>query len=269
MRQPGDSPRGIYLLPNLFTAAGLFCGFFAIAQTMDGYYFTAAFGILAAQFFDGLDGRVARLTNTTSRFGVEFDSLCDLVSFGVAPAVLVYKWALVPWGAWGWLATALFACCAAVRLARFNTMVGRSDEGYFLGLPVPAAAALLVGCVFVYNYLGHSSLPDKHIALLLLTYALAALMVSSVPYPSFKQLNLNRAQPLWVLVLAIVALQLMIARYDVVIFTGAAAYAACGPGIWAVRRLRGQPPLDVFQLDDASDIDFDDPDDEDDYAARG
>jgi CDP-diacylglycerol--serine O-phosphatidyltransferase len=148
-------------------------------------------------------------------------------------------------------------------------MVGRSDEGYFLGLPVPAAAALLVGCVFVYNYLGHSSLPDKRIALLLLTYALAALMVSSVPYPSFKQLNLNRAQPLWVLVLAIVALQLMIARYDVVIFTGAATYAACGPAIWAIRRLKGQQPLDIFDLEDAPEIDFDDPDDEDDYAARG
>jgi CDP-diacylglycerol--serine O-phosphatidyltransferase len=267
-RENGASPRGIYLLPNLVTSAGLFCGVFAIAQTLEGYYFTAAFGIIAAQFFDGLDGRVARMTNTTSRFGVEYDSLCDLVSFGVAPAVLVFKWALVPWGVWGWLATALFVCCAAVRLARFNLMVERIDRGYFLGLPVPAAAALLVGCVFLYNYLGHASLPDKRVALLLLTYALAVLMVSSVPYPSFKQINLNGAQPLWVLVLAIVGLQLIVARYDVVIFTLAATYAASGPVMWGVRRIRGRD-LDLFEIVDSPDFEIGDDEDEGHGSARG
>lgn len=248
----GDSriaPRGIFLLPNLLTSGGLFCGVFSIAQTMEGFYFTAALALLAAMIFDGLDGRVARITRTTSRFGIEFDSLCDLVSFGVAPGVLIYRWALMPWGVWGWLATALFVCCAAVRLARFNLLVGKVDGNYFAGLPVPAASASLASIVLIYNYLGHFGLPDKHIALLLVTYALAVLMVSTVPYPSFKQLNLHGRQPLWLLVVAVVVLQLFIARYDVFLFTGATLYLASGPMVWAYHRLRGDRVV-LFPADD-------------------
>jgi len=230
--------RGIYLLPNLLTSAGLFCGVFSISQTLSGFYFTAALAIIAAQLFDGLDGRIARITNTTSQFGVEYDSLCDLVSFGVAPSLLIYRWALMPWGAWGWLATAVFVCCAALRLARFNTMVGIVDGGYFVGLPVPVASAFLAGLVLLYNYLGRSALPDKHIAVLLATYALAALMVSNVPYPSFKQLNLHKRQPLWTLIAAIVFLQLVIAHYEVVILGGAFVYVTAGPVLWLARRAR-------------------------------
>jgi CDP-diacylglycerol--serine O-phosphatidyltransferase len=243
------APRGIYLLPNLLTSGGLFCGVFSIAQTMEGFYFTAALALLAAMVFDALDGRVARMTQTTSRFGIEFDSLCDLVSFGVAPGVLIYRWALMPWGVWGWLATALFVCCAAVRLARFNLLVGKVDGRFFVGLPVPAASLALASIVLIYNYLGHFGLPDKRIALLLVTYALAVLMVSSVPYPSFKQLNLHGRQPLWLLVVAVVVLQLFIARYDVFLFTGAMAYLASGPTVWAYYRLRGER-IELFPYDE-------------------
>jgi CDP-diacylglycerol--serine O-phosphatidyltransferase len=247
--------RGVYLLPNLLTTAGLFCGVFSIAQTLNGFYFTAALALIAAQLFDGLDGRVARITKTTSSFGVEYDSLCDLVSFGVAPGLLIYQWALLPWGAWGWLATATFVCCAAVRLARFNTMIDVVDQGYFMGLPVPVASATLASLVFMYNYLGKWGLPDKHIALLLVTYTLAVLMVSSLPYPSFKKLNLHRRQPIWALVVAIVFLQVLVAQYELVLFCGAMMYLLSGPAIAITRLMRGQTvkPVGAERWDDDED----------------
>lgn len=124
----GGPRRGVYLLPNILTSAGLFCGVFSLVQTMQGSYLRAALAILAAHVFDGLDGRIARMTNTTSRFGVEYDSLCDLVSFGVAPGLLIYSWSLVPWGAWGWSAIGLYVTCAAIRLARFNIMSGTATR---------------------------------------------------------------------------------------------------------------------------------------------
>jgi len=239
--EPASVVRGVYLLPNLLTTAGLFCGVYSIAQTMDGTYFRAALAIIGAQFFDILDGRVARMTNTTSRFGVEYDSLCDLVSFGVAPALLIYNWALLPWGAWGWLAMALFVCCASLRLARYNTTVGTADPGFFAGLPVPAAAALLSAVVLMYKYIGRSGLPDKHVALLLLTYTAAALMVSNLPYITGKQLRLHKRQPLWILIVLILALNFLIAQYQLVVFVVAAGYVLSGPALWVWRRLRGRP----------------------------
>ncbi|MFQ5479100.1 MAG: CDP-diacylglycerol--serine O-phosphatidyltransferase [Candidatus Binatia bacterium] len=235
-----ESRKGVYLLPNLLTSAGLFCGVYSIVQTMQGEYLFAALAILVAQLFDILDGRVARYTNTASRFGVEYDSLCDLVSFGVASGLLIYGWALKPWGVWGWLAIGLFVICAALRLARFNTMVDKVD-GSFSGLPVPAAAMMLASVVLMYKYLGRSGLPDKHIALLLMTYTLAALMVSTLPFASFKQLRLNRRQPLWRLVLAILMLKFLIARYELVIFLFISAYVCSGPITWALKRYRGEP----------------------------
>lgn len=232
--------RGVYLLPNLLTTAGLFCGVFSIAQTLQGFYFTAALALFAAQVFDGIDGRVARLTNTTSRFGIEYDSLCDLVSFGLAPGLLIYQWALLPWGVWGWLATATFAACAAMRLARFNTMIEEVEPGYFQGLPVPVASAHLASLVLMYNFLGKWGLPDKHMALLLMTYMLAGLMVSSLPYPSFKELQLHRRQPFWALVALIAFLQLLVAQFEVVLFTLATTYVLSGPGTALYRWLRGR-----------------------------
>ncbi len=221
--------RGIYLLPNLITSAGLFCGIYSLVQTMQGNYATAAIAILVAQVFDALDGRVARLTNTTSRFGVEYDSLCDLVSFGVAPGLLIYKWALMPWGVWGWSAVGLYVICSAIRLARFNLLVGRVDSGYFLGLPVPGSALMLSSVVLMYRYVGRSGLPPKHIALLLLTYALALLMVSTVRYTSFKDLKLHSRQPLSMLVVAVLVLTFAVAMYPVFIFTFITGYVASGP----------------------------------------
>lgn len=221
--------RGIYLLPNLITSAGLFAGIYSLVQTMQGNYQYAALAILVAQIFDSLDGRVARLTNSTSRFGVEYDSLCDLVSFGVAPGLLIYKWALMPWGVWGWSAVGLYVICAAIRLARFNLLVGRVDPGFFLGLPVPGAAAMLASVVLMYRYIGRSGLPAKHVTLLLLTYALALLMVSTVRYTSFKNLKLHGRQPMSSFVIAVLLLSFAIAAAPLFIFTGISLYVASGP----------------------------------------
>jgi CDP-diacylglycerol--serine O-phosphatidyltransferase len=238
--EPASVSRGVYLLPNLLTTAGLFCGMYAIAQSLDGAFNRAALAVIAAQFFDILDGRVARMTNTTSRFGVEYDSMCDLVSFGVAPALIIYQWALLPWGAWGWLAAALLVCCAALRLARYNTTVGTAEPGFFAGLPVPAAAAMLAAIVLMYKYIGRSGLPDKHVALLLVTYFLAALMVSTLPYITGKQLRLHKRQPLWILIVLILALNFLIARYQLVVFVVASSYVASGPLLWVWRKLRSR-----------------------------
>lgn len=228
---------GIYLLPNLITSMGLFCGIYSLVQTMQGAYVYAALAILVAHIFDGLDGRVARMTNSTSRFGIEYDSLCDLVSFGVAPGLLIYKWALVPWGVWGWSAVGLYVICSAIRLARFNLLVGRVDPGFFLGLPVPGSATMLAAVVLMYRYVGKSGLPPKQVALLLLTYALALLMVSTVRYPSFKHLKLHGRQPMSSFVIAVALLSFALAAYPLFIFTGISLYVASGP-VLALRAWR-------------------------------
>ena len=253
----GIGLRGVYLLPNLLTSAGLFCGIFSISQTIAGFYFTAALALIAAQFFDGIDGRIARITNTTSRFGVEYDSLCDLVSFGVAPGVLIYQWGLLPWGVWGWLATALFVCCAALRLARFNVSAGATSGEFFTGLPVPIASAFLAGLVLIANYFGQSGLVAKHVPVLAITYTLSVLMVSTIPYPSFKNINLHTRQPLWALITGIVVLQLLVARYDVVIFLCALGYVASGPCLYvwqyaAERRAAKNAPAESDSDDQAA-----------------
>lgn len=232
--------RGIYLLPNLITSAGLFCGIYSLVQTMQGNYTNAALAILAAQIFDALDGRVARMTNSTSRFGIEYDSLCDLVSFGVAPGLLIYKWALMPWGVWGWSAVGLYVICSAIRLARFNLLVGRVDSGFFLGLPVPGSALMLSSVVLMYGYVGRSGLPPKHVALLLLTYSLALLMVSTVRYTSFKNLKLHGRQPLSVFVVAVLLLSFAIAAYELFLFTGISLYVLSGPVMALVAWRAGQ-----------------------------
>lgn len=250
LRDVSSARRGVYLLPNLITSAGLFCGMFAIVEVMHGRYAGAALALIGAQVFDVLDGRVARFTNTTSRFGVEYDSLCDLVSFGVAPALLIYRWALMPWGAWGWLACALYVTCSALRLARYNTMIGTLPKGHFLGLPVPAASAMLASIVLMYKFVGRSGLPDKHVALLLVTYLLAVLMVSSIPYYNGKNLKLNTRQPLSSLVAGVMFIMLMIAAYPLVLFTCISIYVGSGPAMWAWNGVRGRR---LAPADDAGD----------------
>lgn len=229
-----DEPlhRGVYVLPNLLTTCGLFAGFYAIIATMDGTYEAAAISILVAHVFDSLDGRIARLTKSTSRFGIEYDSLADLVAFGVAPGILVYKWALEPWGTWGWLAASLYVACGALRLARFNVQADMAKTGGFVGLPIPAAADTVASTVLLYYFLGGEGATHKHIILLVVIYALAALMVSNVSYESFKGVRFNPRQPLWMLVAAIAGLGFVIAQPQIFLFTAFLLYALSGPVAW-------------------------------------
>ncbi|MFA7269368.1 MAG: CDP-diacylglycerol--serine O-phosphatidyltransferase [Sterolibacterium sp.] len=186
--------RGIYILPNLFTTAALFSGFYAIVQAMNGRFEYSAVAIFIAMVLDGLDGRVARLTHTQSAFGAEYDSLSDMVSFGAAPALVVYEWALKGMGKLGWIAAFIYCACAALRLARFNTNLEVVDKRYFQGLPSPAAAALVAGLVWVLLDLGYTGVQARWYACILTIFA-GVTMVSSLRYWSGKDINLRRSVP--------------------------------------------------------------------------
>ena len=224
--------KGIYLIPSLFTAGNLICGFFSIVSTFSGEYLQAAIFIFLALLLDGLDGYAARLTKTTSQFGIEFDSLADLVSFGVAPAILVYYWALVPWKTWGWLAACLYVVCGALRLARFNVQIRTVEKKHFVGLPIPAAAEMIAAIVLIYYFLGGEGATNKQIVLLLVIYLLAGLMVSNFQYFSLKQLNLKKRHPIWILVSAILLIKLTIAEPQIMFFTVFLLYTLSGPLLW-------------------------------------
>jgi CDP-diacylglycerol--serine O-phosphatidyltransferase len=235
--------KGVYVLPNLFTTGGLFAGFYSVIASLRGDFQLAALAILLAQLFDILDGRVARLTRTTSRFGIEYDSLADLVAFGVAPGILVYRWALEPWHTWGWLAASLYVTCGALRLARFNVQYDNVEKRHFVGLPIPAAADVIASTVLLYYYFGGEGETHKDIVVLLVIYALGGLMVSNIKYFSFKEIDLRRRQPFWLLVAGIFLLKLLIAEPQIFIFTGATLFAVSGPlravvvrGRWLLRR---------------------------------
>jgi CDP-diacylglycerol--serine O-phosphatidyltransferase len=251
MPTPTQMRKGVYILPNLFTSGGLFCGVFSVVQTIKENYLYAAIAILVALVFDALDGRIARLTKTSSQFGVEYDSLSDVIAFGVAPGVLAYRWALEPWGAWGWLAASLYVICGALRLARFNVQIDIADKKNFVGLPIPAAAAVVATTILMYFFLGGEGMMKKHITLLLLIYVLAGLMVSSIPYYSFKEIHLYKRAPFWTLLLSILVIQLTIAEPQIMLFSIFGLYALSGP-IWLLVRFLqgktgvddvGQPPL--------------------------
>jgi CDP-diacylglycerol--serine O-phosphatidyltransferase len=230
--------KGVYVIPSLITTAGLFSGFYSVIASVRGDFFAAAVAILIANVFDILDGRVARLTNTTSRFGIEYDSLADLIAFGVAPGILVYRWALEPWGSWGWLAASLYVTCGALRLARFNVQYDSAEKRHFLGLPIPAAAQVISSAVLLYYYFGGEGVTQKHALLLLVTYVLAGLMVSNIKYFSFKETELYRRQPFWMLVAVIIVLKLLIAEPQIMLFAAFSLYASSGPLRWVVKRLR-------------------------------
>lgn len=234
--------RGVYVLPNLFTTFGLFAGFYSIICSLRDDFQMAAVFILVAQVFDILDGRIARLTRTTSRFGIEYDSLSDLIAFGVAPGILVYHWALEPWHTWGWLAASLYVTCGALRLARFNVQYDNVEKRHFIGLPIPAAADVIASTVLLYYYLGGEGTTSKHILLPLIIYGLAALMVSNVRFFSFKETALSQRQPFWLLVGAIVLLKLLIAAPQPMLFMGFFGYALSGPIRWVVQRIRRARP---------------------------
>jgi CDP-diacylglycerol--serine O-phosphatidyltransferase len=230
--------KGVYVLPNLITTGGLFAGFYSIIASLRMDFQTAAIAVLVAQVFDVLDGRIARVTRTTSRFGIEYDSLADLVAFGVAPGILVYHWALQPWGTWGWLAASLYVTCGALRLARFNVQYDNVEKRHFIGLPIPAAAAVVAATVLLYYFLGGEGAANKRVILLLTTYVLAGLMVSNVRYFSFKETELYRRQPFWMLIAVIVLIKLTIAEPQLMLFLGCVGYAASGPIRWALIRGR-------------------------------
>ncbi|MCE5312354.1 MAG: CDP-diacylglycerol--serine O-phosphatidyltransferase [Nitrospiraceae bacterium] len=210
--------KGVYILPNALTLCGMLCGFFSILSSIDGVFVYAAWAIIIANIFDALDGWIARLTNTATRFGIELDSLSDLVAFGVAPAVMMYKWALVPFGRVGWAVAFLFVACGALRLARFNVQTGSSNSKAFKGLPIPAAATVLASLVIFYHQFS-PSLPDKNIMLLILTAIVALLMVSTFRYHGLKEIDFKERKPFSMLLLFVLVLfVLFIYPYAVFIF---------------------------------------------------
>jgi len=224
--------RGIYILPNLFTTAALFAGFYAIVQAMNGRFEHSAVAIFIAMVFDGLDGRVARLTHTQSAFGAEYDSLSDMVSFGAAPSLVVYEWALKGMGKLGWIAAFVYCACAALRLARFNTNIDVVDKRYFQGLPSPAAAALVAGLVWVMLDLGYSGEEARWYACVLTIFA-GVTMVSNVKYWSGKDINLRRSVP-FIVVPAIGLGYILLGSYPPgVLFALFLAYALSGYAVWA------------------------------------
>lgn len=205
---PDVKRRGIYILPNLFTTGALFAGFYAIVQAMNGAYEQAAVAVFVAMVLDGLDGRVARMTKTQSAFGAEYDSLADMVSFGAAPALIVYEWALRGMGKFGWMAAFLYCAGAALRLARFNTTLEVVDKRYFQGLPSPAAAALVAGFIWVMGDLGVAG-PDVAWLAAPITIFAGVTMVTSVKFYSFKDINLRKSVPFVVVAAFALALALI------------------------------------------------------------
>jgi len=226
--------RGIYILPNLFTSASLFGGFFAIIAAIQGRYETAAIAILISCVFDGLDGKVARLTHSTSPFGTEYDSLSDLVAFGVAPGILVFQWALEPFGRLGWLACFVFVICGALRLARFNVQKDSVEANFFKGLPIPGAASFIASLVLFITALGGLT-GSRHILTIVLVYILSFLMVSSIRYLSFKEFELKKQKPFNVLVAIILILIVVAYKPKIMLFLILTAYILSGPAITLYR----------------------------------
>ncbi|MBT0585842.1 CDP-diacylglycerol--serine O-phosphatidyltransferase [Alteromonas oceanisediminis] len=220
--------KGIYLLPNLLTTAGLFSGFFAVVSSMNGRFEAAAVAIFVAMIFDGLDGRVARMTNTQSDFGAEYDSMADMVSFGVAPALVAYNWGLSEMGKLGWLAAFIYVAGAALRLARFNTQIGVADKRFFQGLASPASAALVAGLVWVgveYNADGN----DYGFVVALVTGVAGLLMVSNFKYNSFKEVNWHGKVPFVALLIIMLIFVIVATEPALVLFIVFSLYALAGP----------------------------------------
>ena len=225
-----------YPLPCFFTIASLFCGFYSIISSIKGNFTIAAIAILVAAVFDGLDGRVARMTGTTSKFGMELDSLCDLISFGAAPGLLAYLWALQPYGRYGWLAAFLYVATTALRLARFNSQDAETSKD-FIGLPCPSAAAMIVTTVLFSHFLGFTD-TINHISILFLVYILSYLMVSTHRYLSFKHKVSSRKRTFQVLVGSLLLFILVAAEPQVMLFSLTLIYTASGPFMGLYEKLR-------------------------------
>lgn len=224
-----DRRRGIYLLPNLFTTASLFAGFYAIVSAMHDRFEPAAMAIFIAMVLDGMDGRIARLTNTQSDFGAEYDSLSDMVSFGLAPALVIYQWALIDLGRIGWVAAFMFTACVALRLARFNTQVEHADKNYFQGLASPSGAALLAGLVWIGTEYELTVDTSLSVIAMIITVLSALLMISNVRYNSFKNIDFKGRVPFVYVILIMVIFVLISLEPPSVLFALFAAYALSGP----------------------------------------
>lgn len=241
---PRPRRKGIYILPNLFTLAALFGGFYAIVMAMNQRFEQAAIGVFCAMVLDSLDGRVARMTNTQSAFGEQMDSLSDMVSFGAAPALVVYEWALKGMGKLGWIAAFVYCAAAALRLARFNVNVGVVDKRYFQGLPSPAAAALVMGFIWLMDDSGYKGFREGPwlgwVALAFTVYA-GLTMVTNVPFYSFKDVHFKRSVPFIVTVAIVLAFGLIAYHPPTVLFGLFVIYGLSGYVIYGYRKVKGKP----------------------------
>ncbi|MGC3874132.1 CDP-diacylglycerol--serine O-phosphatidyltransferase [Halomonas sp. GXIMD04776] len=229
--------RGIYLLPNLFTTSALFSGFFAVVASINGDFAAAAIAVFVSMVLDGLDGRVARLTNTQSEFGAQYDSLADMLSFGVAPAIVAFAWILQDIGKIGWIAAFVYVACSALRLARFNVQIGSVDKKWFIGLPSPSAAALVAGCVWVFHNFDANAFGFK----VLMTFVVAAagvLMVSNIRYYSFKDVDVKGPVPFVALLAIVLGFVVISLEPSVMLLTLFSCYVASGPIMALMRKLR-------------------------------
>lgn len=237
--QPQNKVSPIYLLPNMITLGAMFCGFYAIIQSINDSFIVSGVAILFAMILDSLDGRVARLTGTSSPFGAELDSLSDMVNFGVAPAVIAFNWQLYTLGKFGWLVAFIFSACAALRLARFNTMLAVNDKRYFTGIPSPAGAALVVGYVYMCaNYNLHNLFFTILGAGVILVAAFS--MVSNIKFYSFKEFNFHRTAKFRALILFVIALSLLTIWPDFVIYGFFIAYTFSGYALSVTRILKAR-----------------------------
>jgi CDP-diacylglycerol--serine O-phosphatidyltransferase len=235
---PHKPRKGIYVLPNLFTLAALFGGFYAIVMAMNEKFELAAIGVFCAMVLDSLDGRVARMTNTQSAFGEQMDSLADMVSFGAAPALIAYEWALKGIGRWGWMAAFVYCACAALRLARFNVNTSVVDKRFFQGLPSPAAAALVMGFIWLMHELGYQGSDVVWLMFVLSLYA-GLTMVTNVPFYSFKDVQMKKSVPFAVIVLLALIIAVINIHPPTVLFSLFVIYGLSGYALYAWRRAKG------------------------------
>ena len=241
---PRPRRKGIYMLPNAITLAALFGGFYAVVMAMNGRFEFAAMGVFCAMVLDSLDGRVARMTNTQSAFGEQMDSLSDMVSFGAAPALIVYEWALKGLGKLGWIAAFVYCSGAALRLARFNTNIGVVDKRFFQGLPSPAAAALVVGFIWVMDDAGYkmaSQLPWLTWVAFVVTLYAGLTMVTNVPFYSFKVVGIKKTVPFVVIVAIALGIALINLHPPIALFGLFCIYGVSGYGVYIWRRMKGKP----------------------------
>ncbi len=246
--QPAPRSRGIYLLPNAFTTAALFCGFYAIVMAMNGQFSNAAVAIFAAMVLDATDGRVARLTNTQSEFGAQYDSLSDMVSFGAAPALIVYEWSLRGMGKLGWLAAFVYCAGAALRLARFNTNIAVVDKRFFQGLPSPAAAALVAGFIWLMDDLRIAGADFNWLSWVITVYA-GLTMVTNVPFYSFKDVNFKKSVPFIAIFLIVLIFVAVSSDPPKVLFGLFVIYGLSGYGVFFWQWFKGRP-VSIVQTSD-------------------